>query len=88
MRSGTLPLAIAGVVMYTAQQLSEHVLQRPRFAQAVTAAYVRQARVALTALTASGPVPLSKVALAPVLHSGGPLVFGVFASTPLLVTNE
>jgi hypothetical protein len=52
-------LSVAGVVLFTAQQTSEHVLQRPRVADPVTSAYARQARFALTAVTASAYVPPS-----------------------------
>ena len=50
-------VSAAAIVMFVAQQTSEHVLQHPRVAAAVTAAYARQARFAITAVGASTDVP-------------------------------
>ncbi len=52
-------LAVATIVLFAGQQTSEHFVPYPRVAAPVTAAYARQARVAVTALTASTYVPPS-----------------------------
>lgn len=52
-------IAAACIIIFTVQQFSEHLFQRPVFAHPVAAAYARQARFAITALTASAYVPPS-----------------------------
>jgi sulfatase-like protein len=54
-------VSLAGLIVFSTQQLSEHLLQHPRFAMPVSVAYARQARFAFTALTSSAYVPPSPV---------------------------
>lgn len=77
-RNAMAAAAAIAVVIFTAQQVSEHVLQRPRFAAPVTAAYARQARFAITALTASAYVPPSPAMDAPLSAIKDADVFVVF----------
>lgn len=50
-------IAVLALVGFVSQALSEHAPELPKFASPVTAAYARQARFAITALTASAYVP-------------------------------
>jgi hypothetical protein len=64
------------IVLYALQHFSEHV--PPRFAAPVTAAYARQARFAITAMTASTYVPPSPPMDADLARISGADVFVVF----------
>ena len=85
-RAAMTVAAIAVCVVFTAQQASEHVLQRPRVASPVTSAYLRQVRVAVTALTASTYVPPSPPMTVDMTAVRGADVFVVFVEAYGAVT--
>jgi len=85
-RTALLVASVAAIVVFTAQQASEHLLQHPRFAAPVTAAYARQARFALTALTASAYVPPSPSMTGDLAAVRGADVFVVFVEAYGAVT--
>ncbi len=70
--------ATLAVVVFVGQQANEHTLQTPRFAAPITAAYARQVRFAVTALTASAYVPPSPPMDGPLASVRGADVFVVF----------
>jgi sulfatase-like protein len=66
------------IALFALQQVSEHAPPIPQFSAPVTAGYARQARFAITALTASTFVPPSPPMDADLSHIAGADVFVIF----------
>lgn len=77
-RAALMVASLVALTVFTAQQVSEHVLQRPRFAATVSVAYARQAKFAITAMTSSAYVPPSPSMAVPLSGVKGADVFLAF----------
>jgi len=85
-RAALIAASIATLIVFAAQQVSEHVLQRPRVAAPVTVAYARQAKFAFTAIASSAYVPPSPPMDATLAGVRGADVFLVFVEAYGAVT--